>query len=342
MRIIFGSLIVLCCGLFLGGCFLVPNTPPTAVANATPQQGSVPLDVSFSGQASFDTDGSIVKYTWDFGDGWTGEGMTPMHTYTMPGTYTASLTITDDKGGVSHATVAIQIEAVDTFDRLFFWEAYGRDWQWEVAIPKPLYWHYHDQTIRPPYTQGDWYKYVVDPDDDAYIESLSENLIAAISGFHSDATSLYYGFLQFALQFVEAAIPYRFDTNDWAMDEWPRYPVETLVEGMGDCEDTAILFSSIVRPYVQDVHLIILPGHCAAAVPVDWSYIEDANFNVGYYQYGGLYFVMVETTGDPPDGWRIGELPPTVAADWAAGQILFFDVGSQVTLSVEPMTHVPQ
>ena len=253
-----------------------------------------------------------------------------------------TLTVTDDKGAVAHALLEIEVTEVDTFDSLFLWESHGTDWKWEVAIPKPLYQNYTNQTYRPPYTSGDWHKYVVDPDDDAYIESLSANLLAAISDYYSDNTSLYYGFLQFVLHFVEAAIPYRYDTNDWAMDEWPRYPVETLVERMGDCEDTAILFASIVRPYVQSVHLIILPGHCAAAVPVDWSYIEQADFTVGYYEYDGMYFVMVETTGDPPYGWLIGELPDSVVADWSSGQILFFDVGQQVGASVQPKIHRPR
>ncbi len=337
-----GALVLLSCGILLAGCFLVPNTPPTAVINATPQQGAVPLQVSFSGQSSFDSDGSIVRFDWDYGDGWTGEGTSVTHTYTTPGTYTATLTVTDDKGDVSHATITITIEAVDTFDRLFFWESLGADWQWEIAIPKSLYWNYRNQTYRPPYTSGDWAKYVVDPDDDAYVESLSANLLAAVTGYYSDSASLYYGFLQFALQFVEAAIPYRYDTNDWAMDEWPRYPVETLVEGMGDCEDTAILFASIVRPYVPSVHLLILPGHCAAAVPVDWSYIENADFTIGYYEYDGMYFVMAETTGDPPYGWRIGELPDEVVDAWTTGQITFFDVGQQMTASVRPQLHTPR
>lgn len=320
----------------------MPNSPPTAVINATPQQGAVPLNVSFSGQSSFDSDGSIVQYHWDYGNGWVGDGVTSIHTYTTPGTYTVVLTITDDKGGVAHASLQILVEAVETFDRLFRWESHGTDWEWEIAVPKPLYWQYYNQTYRPPYTSGDWHKYVVDPDDDAYVESLSANLLTAISSYYSDNTSLYYGFLQFALHFVEAAIPYRFDTNDWAMDEWPRYPVETLVEGMGDCEDTAILFASIVRPYVPSVHLIILPGHCAAAVPVDWSYIEQAIFSIGYYEYGGLYYVMVETTGDPPSGWLIGQLPETVADAWSAGQILFFDVGQQVGISAQSKVHHPR
>lgn len=336
------ALVLLCCGVLLSGCFLIPNSPPTAVVNATPQQGAVPLYVSFSAQSSFDTDGSIVQFQWDYGDGWMGDGVTSLHTYTLPGVYTVTLTVTDDKGAVAHAIIQIEVTAVDTFDRIFLWESHGTDWEWEIAIPKPLYWQYRDQTYRPPYTSGDWHKYVVDPDDDAYIESLSENLLTAISNYYSGDTSLYYGFLQFVLHFVEAAIPYRYDTNDWAMNEWPRYPVETLVEGMGDCEDTAILFASIVRPYVQSVHLIILPGHCAAAVPVDWSYIEQADFLIGYYEYDGMYFVMVETTGDPPYGYLIGQLPDSVVDDWSSGQILFFDVGQQVGASVQPKIHRPR
>lgn len=329
-------------GALLGGCFQF-NQPPVAVINATPQQGETPLVVSFSAESSYDSDGSIVSYAWDFGDTWSDTGEAPAHTYTFPGTYTVTLTVTDDKGEVAHATLTITVEAVDTYDRIFRWESHGLDWQWEMAIPKDLYWHYRNQANRPPWTAGDWNKYVTNPDDDAFIESLSGNLRAAIEPHYAnDPALLYYGFLQFALHFVEAAIPYRYDTNDWQMDEWPRYPVETLVEGMGDCEDTSILFTSIVRPYVPGVHLLILPGHCAAAVPAEWWYIEQAQFPVGWYEHGGSFYVYVETTGDPPAGSLIGQLPDPLVSTWATDTIHFFDVGRQVTSTAVMRLHRPE
>jgi len=47
-----------------------------------------------------------------------------------------------------------------------------------------------------------------------------------------------------ALAFVQKSVSYQLDP---AGSEYPRYPVETLVDGVGDCEDSAILYASIVR-----------------------------------------------------------------------------------------------
>ncbi|MBN2244268.1 MAG: PKD domain-containing protein [Candidatus Aminicenantes bacterium] len=71
---------------------------PTAIFNRTPGIGLVPLDVDFDASKSFDRDGKIVSYSWDFGDGTKGEGKKTKHTYEKPGKYNAILTITDDNG----------------------------------------------------------------------------------------------------------------------------------------------------------------------------------------------------------------------------------------------------
>ena len=46
----------------------------------------------------FDPDGGVAAYTWDFGDGSTGAGATPSHTYAAPGTYAVELGVTDCEG----------------------------------------------------------------------------------------------------------------------------------------------------------------------------------------------------------------------------------------------------
>jgi PKD repeat protein len=71
------------------------NTPPTAVASATPTSGSVPLAVSFSSLGSFDPDAQPLGYAWDFGDGATSAQEDPQHTYTASGTYVAELTVSE-------------------------------------------------------------------------------------------------------------------------------------------------------------------------------------------------------------------------------------------------------
>jgi cysteine-rich repeat protein len=71
------------------------NTPPTAVANATPTIGTVPLTVTFSSLGSFDPDSQPLSYAWTFGDGATSTQQNPTHTYTAAGVYTATLTLTE-------------------------------------------------------------------------------------------------------------------------------------------------------------------------------------------------------------------------------------------------------
>lgn len=86
-----------------------PNTPPVAVASATPTSGTAPLPVSFDGSGSTDADGSIVGWAWDFGDGATGGGASPSHTYDGAGTWTAVLTVTDDRGSTASDSVQIVV-----------------------------------------------------------------------------------------------------------------------------------------------------------------------------------------------------------------------------------------
>ncbi len=336
LRLVLGILL-----LGLSGCFLWVNTPPIAVLQLTTSSGESPLSVTFSGNGSSDSDGTIVQYQWDFGDGWTAQGASTSHTYTAPGIYLATLTVTDDDGEQASAQASIVVTASQTIDLEFQWRSHATDWTWEVAVPTAHYATFQAITTRPwcqDYGPCDWYKYVTDPRDDEFIESLTDTMLNAISPYYADSLSTYYGFLQFVLDFVTDVIPYTLDSRP---DEWPRYPLETLVEGIGDCEDTAILFASIVRPVAQSVHLLFFPAHVAAGVPVDWEFVNSAPYPVGYYQYAGQVYVIVETTGDPPTMWQIGELPAGLEAEWQSGQVWFYDVGENTLLTSQARVHRP-
>ncbi len=91
----------------------VPNVPPTASFTFTPQAGLLPLDVVFNASASADSDGTIVSYKWDFGDGSIGEGVNPTHRYQAKGTFNIKLIVTDDKGATAEATGQIVVKGLE-------------------------------------------------------------------------------------------------------------------------------------------------------------------------------------------------------------------------------------
>jgi YVTN family beta-propeller protein len=79
---------------------IVPNQGPHASFAASPQPAAPGQTIGFDGGASSDSDGTVVRYDWDFGDG-TGAangGPTPGHAYAAAGAYTVTLTVTDDEG----------------------------------------------------------------------------------------------------------------------------------------------------------------------------------------------------------------------------------------------------
>ena len=81
----------------------VENQPPTAAFIVTTPSPLAGQPVSFDGTASYDPDGTITSYAWTFGDGNTSTEDIPEHTYASPGTYTVTLTVTDD-GGLTNTT----------------------------------------------------------------------------------------------------------------------------------------------------------------------------------------------------------------------------------------------
>ncbi|MCW5936996.1 MAG: PKD domain-containing protein [Fimbriimonadaceae bacterium] len=84
------------------------NEPPVAYAEATPNAGVTPLTVTFNSAGSFDTDGTLTGYSWDFGDGSAFSAQAnPVHVYTQGGPFAAKLTVTDDGGGQTTTTVRV-------------------------------------------------------------------------------------------------------------------------------------------------------------------------------------------------------------------------------------------
>jgi hypothetical protein len=107
-------------------------------------------------------------------------------------------------------------------------------------------------------------------------------------------------------------MPYTVDWETKSRDEYPRYPVETLFDRGGDCEDTSILVATLLDSLGIDVVLLELidENHMAVGVNVPVSYGT-------YYEYGGEEYFYLETTSD---GWKVGQFPP----DFSDGRVYIY------------------
>jgi chitodextrinase len=92
--------------LAIAGCGFLNQTPTVQII-ASPASGDAPLDITFTAKAT--DDGQIVLYEWDFGNGNVGSGKTANTNYPNSGTYTVTVTVTDDGGKTARATQTIQV-----------------------------------------------------------------------------------------------------------------------------------------------------------------------------------------------------------------------------------------
>jgi PKD repeat protein len=83
------------------------NAAPTASFSWTADD----LTASFDASASDDDDGNVVSYAWSFGDGDSGSGVSPNHSYDSPGSYLVTLTVTDDDGATDQTSRTVDVEA---------------------------------------------------------------------------------------------------------------------------------------------------------------------------------------------------------------------------------------
>ena len=82
------------------------NYPPTASIVVSSTSGDAPFAVTFDGTPSSDRDGSVVAFSWNFGDGTTATGAKATHGFPI-GSYTVTLTVTDNKGATADASTTI-------------------------------------------------------------------------------------------------------------------------------------------------------------------------------------------------------------------------------------------
>jgi hypothetical protein len=202
-------------------------------------------------------------------------------------------TTSDDEISVEGvAEIKEALPSIELITRNYVWEGGGSKWNWELAIPQELY-DYYKAIPRPP--TENYSVYITHPLDDTYIDVLIKKIKEAAQqkGLSEYET------VEFAATFIQS-LPYTADSVTTTYDEYPRYPVETLVDNGGDCEDTSILLASLIDKMGYGVALIMLPDHCAVGVK------GGENIYGSYWEYKDDKYFYLETTNT---GWGIGKLP---------------------------------
>uniref|UniRef100_A0A7C2FDK6 Transglutaminase-like domain-containing protein n=1 Tax=Thermosphaera aggregans TaxID=54254 RepID=A0A7C2FDK6_9CREN len=185
-----------------------------------------------------------------------------------------------------------------TIHRDFHWTYNWLEWTWSLDIPVDYYIAYAVIPLGERLREGRRLWGTLVTTDDQYLKGLANTLkkLASQEGYG------YYDTANFILAFVQS-LPYVPDDVSTPYDEFPKFPLETLIEGGGDCEDTSILYATLLKIIGYDVILVSPPGHMMVGV----AEYHDQPLTGGWYvEFNGIRYYLAETTGE---GWRVGEAP---------------------------------
>jgi hypothetical protein len=182
------------------------------------------------------------------------------------------------------------------YEKEFSWNYGGNHWTWNLSIPTALYDAYAAVPASQRTQNGpEGYGYLTTTND-YYIRSLAQKLNQTTTELGYDS----FDQVSFILAFVQS-LPYTSDKVTTGYDEYPRFPIETLVADGGDCEDTAVLFATITLILGYGTVYINPPDHYAVGILG-----EDLPGQLTYWTYQGKSYYYCETTGN---GFKIGQLP---------------------------------
>lgn len=223
--------------------------------------------------------------------------LTPLKT-TIFTPSTTTLYHTEAMTTVSYPTILPNyVTTLPSIEKKYEWKNVDGNWVMNIPIPQSIYNYYASK----PRTFNDYSVYARDTYGDAVIGNLVNILRdgARKAGYNGPQT------VNMVVLFVQS-LPDVPDDVSTGKDEYPRYPMETLWDNGGDCEDTAILTAKLLKTMGYDVVLFEIPplqvnsqGHMAVGV---WSQNVDGT----YVNYNGRNYYYLETTGT---GWTIGQIP---------------------------------
>jgi hypothetical protein len=169
----------------------------------------------------------------------------------------------------------------------FAWSYGNYNYTFTTSLPEDWFFYYKNK----PRLSAENITYVTY--GDKFIKEIADKVLAKARENSYCEACLATAFIQ--------SLPYVEDVYT-GYDEYPKYPLETLFEKNGDCEDTSYLTAAIIRAMNIDTVLVLLPGHMAVGV---WA---DCDTPGTYYKVGDKCYYYLETTGD---GFNLGDIPDT-------------------------------
>ena len=182
--------------------------------------------------------------------------------------------------------------AGEYIDVNYSWNYGEGTWTYSLKIPKSAYEDYKTvdrKKIR------DYSYYVMDQSDDEYLAGLADK-------FKEAAEKEKYSDLDMVnnIIFFVQSLEYLDDKIGTGYDEYPKFPLETLADQGGDCEDSAILLASLLRELGYGTVLVQFPSHMGVGIK------GEDTMPGSYFEVDGSKYFYVETTSA---GWEIGEIP---------------------------------
>lgn len=169
------------------------------------------------------------------------------------------------------------------------WTHNGWQYTTQFGIAEDKYWYYKNQERG--YCCNGWDEFAT-PNDQT-IQTIAKDIVdVSISTGDTCKPCI-------AIDFVESMI-YEYDIDYVGRNEYPKYPIETIVDGKGDCEDTSFLMASILEAINIDTVILLFSDHAAVGV---WC----ENCSGTYYNYNGKKYFFLETTGYA-DNWEVGRI----------------------------------
>ena len=210
------------------------------------------------------------------------EGERYSYTFETVGKYT--LTYSGDKNEKFFGKIlTIIADGVD--NKTFDWSYGGKDYSITLGIRYSDYYTYKTDGIIRSQGATEHDKMSV-TSDDKYVKQIAEYISGATVGLDKAEV------VNVLLRFTQT-IPYMYDSESVGQEEYWKYPLETLYDGNGDCEDTSILFCAVGKAMGYDTALMLFSGHATGAISIADMGYDTSDVKLKTERVGAGFFSRV-------------------------------------------------